>query len=417
MKRNVLCAFGIMAGLAVALLALAPAGRPSISSAAPLLDDVCAPPCGYVRVCEPTGAGMSCRDECQCPEGYETPAPGTAYPLPTSTPPPTPLPPNSLFLCVTNDCPPGESRPALGYFSCTAPSYCQFVGVKILGDCCDEPCLCNSNEPPQPCNPGASTTCADKWGASVSASLPVWYADRKPYPRTMVTLGTSFWVSDASGRFTTQLPAVEKWGAEVDPGKEDCDCAGGDCEDDPPPAGTVCNYKLGLKAEPAPNTPPTWTCEDAGGGYGYQASCTWNFSSAGKEYLGRGVECESLPAFAVRASVPYWWSFGRQYDRWEKVKTECQHWPGFGTAACDLDGDGVNDPDTKRVSVYGWKHHGPDWVLLDLRDYGYSTPYMLNPRISLAPYHACGPHPVGALYVPCIEVQGVISNPKEPWEP
>jgi hypothetical protein len=237
----------------------------------------------------------------------------------------------------------------------------------------------------------------------------------------MVTLAERFWTSDASGRPVTQLPVTERWGAAVDPGGDDCDCRGdGSCEDDPPPVGTICDFRLGLKAEPAHNVPPTWRCEEGGGGTGFQVSCVWQYSSAGKEYLGRGVDCEPLPAFTVRADVPYWWSFGRQWEQWEQVGQDCecvcQGFPGSdeceGTPGWCI---GENEHWERDCDpIYAWNHHWHGWELLDLTLYGYPMPYMPNPRVQLAPYRPCGPHPVGALYVPCIEVQGVISNPKEP---
>jgi len=89
--------------------------------------------------------------------------------------------------------------------------------------------------------------------------------------------------------------------------------------------------------------------------------------------------------------------------------------PGWGTAACDLSGDGHADEDTRWICdpVYDWVHEGPNWKLLDLRDYGLPTPYMLNSKVQLVSTRDCGPHPVGVLPIPVIEVQGVISNPKD----
>jgi hypothetical protein len=403
-NRNLFLAPAALGVLVMLLLSGQASARPA--------QDACDPPCTLVRTCVVVPSGLSCQEHCECPGG-ETPA-GTPFPL---TPQPTPTPPQpedaDQEWCLPDECAAGQTRLWLVWYLYNLKIW---VPVRPLEPCCGPSCPCQEPGPRQPCNPGTSTTCSE-WGASVQASLPAWYADRQPYPRTMVTMDTAFWTSDANGIFTTQLPVNEAWGGAVDPGGDTCDCrAGGSCEGDPPPAGTICDYRLGLKAEPAQNTPPAWSCEDAGGGYGFQVSCAWEFSSAGKEYLGRGVDCEPLPAFTVSARVPYWWSFGRQWEQWEVVggESECQLWPGFGTADCDRDGDGISDPDTRlvQIPIYGWRHHGPDWTLLDLRDYGFSTPYMMNPQVTLAPYRACGPHPVGALYVPCIEVQGLISNPK-----
>lgn len=93
-------------------------------------------------------------------------------------------------------------------------------------------------------------------GASVRASLPVWFANREPYPRALVTLPEEVWVSDAAGNPVTTLPAVETWGSPVDPGGDACSCrSGGNCDDDPPPEGTICDFKLGLSVDPG-NEPP-----------------------------------------------------------------------------------------------------------------------------------------------------------------
>jgi len=326
-----------------------------------------------------------------------------------------PPPPQCQDICAREDCPEGETRLTR---LCLDPVLGTLYVAAYLEGCCGPSCPCGEpTEEEQPCTPGITTECSE-WGASVRASLPVWYADRLPYPRALVTLGEALWTSDADGNFTTDLPVTEVWGSPVDPGDDDCDCRdGGSCDDDPPPAGTICEFRLGLRADPG-NEPPTWGCEDDGGSIGYRVSCLWNHSSAGKEYLGRGLNCEDLPAFAVQASVPYWWSFARQWEQWEQIGEDCEcvcH-GGAGDDECggepglcvgeDEHWEWHCDP------IYGWRHHGPDWVLLDLRDYGHPTSYMRNPLVQLAPYRACGPHPVGVLYVPCIEVQGLISNPK-----
>ena len=130
-------------------------------------------------------------------------------------------------------------------------------------------------------------------------------------------------------------------------------------------------------------------------------------------------DCPTLPAYTVHATVPYWWSFARQWYTWEKVGDDCEcvcH-GGGGTNECSgEEGLCVNAPDTEHWElecdpVYGWKHHEPEWVLLDLRDYGWPTPYMINPNVQLIPHPPCEPNPpVGAIYVPCIEVQAPIEK-------
>jgi hypothetical protein len=404
------------------------------------LGQVCEPPCWQETECQVVGGEVHCQTHCTCPGTTPGATPvGTPFPwTPSQTP--TPPPGGNVEWCLPYECAPGETRLWLVWYLYNLGIY---QPVRPLEACCGPSCPCREpTDDLQPCQPGIDTECSE-WGATVSASLPVWHADRMPYPRALVTLGTSFWTSDANGSFTTDLPMTEVWGSPVDPGHTGatslaplsaggvpvslagpggggCGCRDdGSCEDNPPPEGTICEFRLGLKAEPG-SEPPSWRCEDDGGGIGYRISCLWDHSSAGKEYLGKGLNCEDLPAFAVNASVPYWWSLGRQWEQWEKIGDDCDCECHGGAGSDECGGEpgqctGANEHwELECEPIYGWKHHGPNWVLLDMRDYGYATPYMSNPLVQLAPYRACGPHPVGVLYVPCIEVQGVISNPKEP---
>ena len=132
-------------------------------------------------------------------------------------------------------------------------------------------------------------------------------------------------------------------------------------------------------------------------------------------------DCPALPAYAVHATVPYWWSFARQWEQWKQTSTEwsdCFCRPegeplgiphqGCGAGAC---GECSGWCGKIGIEQYGWKRHGPDWVLLDLTDYGWATPYMLNPKVQMIPHPPCEPSPpVGAIYVPCIEVQAPIER-------
>jgi hypothetical protein len=182
----------------------------------------------------------------------------------------------------------------------------------------------------------------------------------------------------------------------------------------------MCEYRLGLKMEPG-NEAPTWTFEECGTVTGPIAQCGWNRSSWGKPELGVGMRCEPLPAYTVKATVPYWWSIGRQWEAWEKVGQTCDcsckvcEDPNGCSDECDCHGSGglcIHDNefcDRKCKPVYGWRHHGPDWQLMDLRDYAWPTPFMRNPNVQLIPHPPCEPNPpVGAIYVPCIEVQAPI---------
>jgi hypothetical protein len=331
-------------------------------------------------------------------------------------PTPTPRPTGTYYWCLPDGCAPGETRLWLVLYLSWFGSY---FPMRAMEPCCGPSCPCvDPSEIREPCGPGNGWLNCSEYEASVEADLPVWHADREPYPRALVTLPVEMWASDAAGNPTTALPSTEAWGDPVDPGGDACDCRDdGSCEDDPPPVGTVCEYRLGLRIDPG-SEPPTWHIEDCGTTTGWRASCPgWTRSSWGKPERGVGMapDCPQLPAYTVRATVPYWWSFGRQWEQWEVVgqDCECAHWPGFGTAACDLDGDGESDPDTKRVceNRYDWRHHGPDWVLLDLTLYGWPTPYMLNPNVQLVAHPPCElAPPVGALYIPCIEVQAPIEK-------
>jgi hypothetical protein len=365
------------------------------------------------------------REQCSCCEagGAGTPVSGIVTPQPTATP----FPPYSETMCLSDECPAGETRYSLVSYDCSSGvqpgvNVCWPTDVVYLEDCCGPHCPCG--EPTselQPCTGSATGLNCSEFEASVKASLPVWTANREPYPRALVTLPEEVWVSDAAGNPVASLPTVETWGDPVNPGGSNCDCrANGTCDEDPPPKGTVCDYKLGLRVEPG-NEPPTWSFEGCGSMTGWRARCGWNRSSWGKPELGVGMapDCPTLPAYTVHATVPYWWSFARQWYTWEKVGDDCEcvcH-GGGGTNECSgEEGLCVNAPDTEHWElecdpVYGWKHHAPDWVLLDLRDYGWPTPYMINPNVQLIPHPPCEPNPpVGAIYVPCIEVQAPIEK-------
>jgi len=410
-------------GVCVTLLLLLSAFGQSVTARP--LGQGCDPPCWGVYACKPVDLGIECSFTCHCPPGSTPGAPGGVTPIVTPfvwTPEPTPIPPppNCQDICAREDCPEGETR--LTRF-CHDPVLGTLYVAVYLEECCGPSCPCGEpTEEEQPCTPGTETVCSE-WGASVRAGLPAWPANREPYPRALVTLPEEVWVSDAAGNPTTVLPSVEVWGSPVDPGGDDCDCRDDDsCDDDPPPEGTVCEFKLGLRADPG-NEPPTWSFEDCGSTIGWSAQCTWNRSSWGKPELGVGMapDCPALPAYAVHATVPYWWSFARQWEQWEAIGTEwsdCFCRPegeplGIPHQGCGADACGECSGWCGRIGIeqYGWKHHGPDWVLLDLTDYGWPTPYMLNPNVQMIPHPPCEPNPpVGVIYVPCIEVQAPIEK-------
>jgi hypothetical protein len=354
--------------------------------------------CNGTWVCEDVfnpGAGQYV-EVCHCCEGGESP--GGTPAVVTVQPPPSPTPPpgGNVNWCLPNECPPGETRLWLVWYLYNLKTY---MPVRPVEPCCGDSCPCGEPvDVKQPCGTGSGWLRCSEYEAKVQCALPVWLANREPYPRALVTLPLEVWVSDAAGNPTTRLPVAECWGGPVDPG-------GGDCDDDEPPPGTMCNYRLGLRVEPG-SEPPTWQFEACGSATGWRASCPgWERSSWGKPELGLGMppDCPKLPAYTIRATVPYWWSFGRQWDAWEKVGEECKpEWveePGGGYWKEDCD------------PIYGWVHHGPNWVLLDLRDYGWPTPYMRNPEVMLVPHPPCDTNPmVGVIYVPCIEVQAPIEK-------
>ncbi len=396
-------------GIALVLFSLTLMLGPALESHA----GSCPPGCTARRDCVVVpGGGMECTTTCECPDEVEPPDEGEPEPWdpnpdPDPDPDPDPAPGTTQTVCWAANCPPGESR--LTHFSYSPTG--ELRNVEYREGCCGPSCPCEEPDAPpdEPITVPGDWIQGSLWGAQVQLQLPVWTADRVPYPRGMVNVPNRIW--------SENIPPASAWSNRVDPPMYDCSCrATGTCEDDPPAEGTICDFQIGLRTEPG-NQAPEWACEESGGGYGYQAICTWPYSSAGKDYIGKGLSCEDLPAFRVTASLPYWWWFGRQWYEWKEVdqEYECVHVPGWGTAACDLSGDGNNDEDTRWIGhpVYDWVREGPNWELLDLRDYGLSTPYMLNRKVRLVNTRDCGPHPVGVLPIPVIEVQGVISNPKD----
>jgi hypothetical protein len=130
------------------------------------------------------------------------------------------------------------------------------------------------------------------------------------------------------------------------------------------------------------------------------------------------------PAYQVR--VPTYWAleWAAEWYQWDVVgrKCECAYVPGWGTAACDLDDDGVADPDTRRLceDEYGWRHHDfadKRWNLVDLRNYGKGTWYHTSHAVrTTGSYAGCAfeygdPNPGNSVRIPVIEVQSVLRDP------
>ena len=419
-RRMFLWATCLVVGLVVLLLAGEALARPPVQGA-------CAPPCWGELACQPVGPdGFKCQETCRCPDGDMPGTPGaTVVGTPfvvTPQPSPTPPPGGSVEWCLPDECYPGQTRLWLVWYLYNLGVYSP---VRPLEPCCGASCPCGTpTEERQPCSGGGQVACSE-WGASVQASLPVWGANRRPYPRALVTVPEEVWVSDGEGNPVQVLPSAEVWGRPVDPGGQDCECrSDGSCEGDPPPAGTICTFRLGLKAEPG-NEPPTWSFEGCGAMIGWRAECRWNRSSWGRPESGVGLapDCPPLPAYAVHASVPYWWSFGRKWVQWEKVSTRWSDCFCRGSEPVGIPHRSCGDLSCGAcegwcgkigVDIYGWRGHGPGWVLLDLTDYGWPTPYARNFRVQLIPHPPCEPNPpVGVINVPCIEVQAPIE--KQPY--
>ena len=211
-------------------------------------------------------------------------------------------------------------------------------------------------------------------------------------------------------------------GDPVDPPGGNCECrADGSCDPEDSGNGPICDYQLWLRADPG-NMPPSWDIEECGGGTGWQVACDgWQKSSWGKPELGAGLppDCPRLPAYQATARVPYWWSLGRSWDEWEVVdpNCECECHGGAerppGVRGCSMSGCDGPDVHTEEHCdpLYGWVEKGPNWVLLDLTHYGHPTPYMDNFLVQQVARPPCEVSPpVGALYIPCIEVQAPIEK-------
>lgn len=372
--------------------------------------------------CKPSPTGIVCSEQCKECEAEATPG-GTAVPgtpQPTLAPTPAPTVPAHWAVeqaCLPDGCAPGESRPAKIFHLFGGGTVVQYIG-----DCCDAPCNCPEPGERQPCTPGSSVTSCAEWGASVRGTLPPWPANREPYPRALVTLPVRVWVSDALGNPSRQLPGAEFWGDPVSPPTSDCSCRDDDsCRRDESDHGPICEYRLGLRADPG-NMPPTWNIEECGGGTGWQIACDgWQKSSWGKPELGVGLspDCPRLPAYAATARVPYWWSLGRRWEEWEIVDQDCEcecHGGAErppGVEGCSMSGCDGADVHTELhcENRYGWVEEGPNWILLDLTHYGHPTPYMDNPFVYQIARPPCEVSPpVGALYIPCIEVQAPIQK-------
>jgi hypothetical protein len=93
----------------------------------------------------------------------------------------------------------------------------------------------------------------------------------------------------------------------------------------------------------------------------------------------RTLDTRGAEAYDVNINTYWWPEWNVKWLQYEcsHQEGECQSWPGFGTAACDLDGDGANDPDTKWVTEcdeWQWRQHNQGWEKYDIREAPLNAP-------------------------------------------
>ncbi len=376
--------------------------------------------CGCYEVCVPDiNGGVRCYDECNVCGATATPVPGTT-PQPTATPLPIPYPYTCdgqycyVETCIRDACPSDDYANAYRYARIVFTYDGQYVSTSYLKECGEPPCDMpegGEGKAGECIIDGSGiindvVNCLGEYEVSVSLRLPAWHANRDPYPRGMVYVPTRFWMVDA--------PAAEAWSAPVDIGDADEGC-------DADHVGVINDWKIGLRTEPALLS-PHWEAEECGAFDGPVGSCTWQKASWGKPYLGVGKDGEPLPAYRVTGWLPYNW-FSR--TTWDECVEEYK-WGECGCSGVDPTGSpdwqdcgdpppgicvGVyDDPQTEwwgkwREPEYRWQHHDSGWRFIDLTLFGYPTSWMPNPNVQQVPTALEPNPPVGALYVPVIEVQ------------
>jgi hypothetical protein len=407
----------IMVALTAALLAFP-------VQASPMAQEGCPSTCSCGCVCA-FNPGPPASQSCTCnvcgtvspPTDGGTALP-THIPLPTATPLPvewadycTPTYCDVTF-CARYGCPEPYYRPVKARYTIRG----DFVAILEIGDCNAPPCNIpeggdDDGEAGECIIDGSgilndAINCAGEYEVSVSLSLPVWHADRTPYPRSMVRVASTFYAVDA--------PAAEAWSGAVNIGQVPAD---GVCDSDS--LGVTRGWQIGLRTESVFDPPsPHWDAEECGSFDGPVGSCAWSRSSWGKPELGVGEHGEPLPAYAVTAWLPYNWFSRTRWETCERVVTgaECQCHGGAGVNECTgQEGLCIHAPDTEhwvRVEQhdYQWKPYDTGWEFIDLRLFGYATSWMPNPNVQQQPTALDPDPPVGALYVPVIEVQSIIEQ-------
>ena len=286
----------------------------------------------------------------------------------------------------------------------------------------------------QPCENGPEWW--PGWNLSVSVKIPPVNAARYPWPRALVGLENTICfigAPDAAERFSdgTARPC------SIDRGEHEE--AGYDCGTFEAGEGDRVNYKLAVAwrrytgagnpfpGAAQPGSPSALILEDREWNGGAQVlpispgQCTtkvyetsswgldetfpkWNEECQDREceYVARtqepGYSCEACdncacancsPAYAAPVQTWWWPEWTWRYDEYQCVRRrdECQSWPGFGTAACDLDGDGSDDPDTKLKRVceaWAWRDVIEPWRKYDMRQQGLPSPFWRSTRTNYA---------------------------------
>jgi hypothetical protein len=320
-------------------------------------------------------------------------------------------------------------------YSCEEDGTWLFLGCIPVMDVCDgdlacyreggttDPTCWNLPDNETPCedlNWGAGgIQCLGEYGLNVSASVPCQRVGRIPYPRGMVIVPNRLWI-------TADSPAwVESWSQTLDYNA----CLSYSIEDGDR---AVRNYRIGLAWGRIGSMPPYWEVEDAGTYQGWSVGgIVWERSSWGKPECGPGLHRgERLPAYRVHVYT-YWQPYWRRIYERQRSEVECvEDWRcsawGVCNAACDLDGDGINDEGTATeirlcdTDSDGdgipddecWETVDSGWQPLDLRAFGYPTSYFVSTAAGPAPT-LLEPNPdCSGVCVPVIEVQGVIRNPR-----
>ncbi len=281
---------------------------------------------------------------------------------------------------------------------------------------CDIPPTIDNGFIRQPC---------DDWPGfyiDVSASIPPAAVLRNPWTRGMVGVPNCFWYQGAND--------LEKWSEEkalpcsgIDYGarynSRRYNCGG---ETGRVTEGAKVNYQIGVAWRHwdqsdgpilghTPVDEVAWVIKDRewNGGTqmrtGYEMCYTFETSSFGlgedgpvwnPECQDRECTCDErvlswLGEESYHVNVETWWwpEYSMRYDEYYCTdrETYCEHRPGWGTAGCDDNGDGINDPDTVERSVckeWGWRNVQDAWEIYDLTQMGMGSPLVGSTAVVVA---------------------------------